>query len=72
MKYLKIPTILLLCFFAALLVYANVRKHSITESLPKMNLVTYDLSGGLSSDTRGIEKKISGLPGVSACSEVGS
>jgi hypothetical protein len=69
MKTLKMITLIVLVGFAALFGYANMRHLSISEKLKSVNLASFTLEGDLKAEQKlALEKKISALDGVTACS----
>jgi hypothetical protein len=69
MKILKISPLIFAISVAALFGYANLRKLSVSEKLPRVQLISFDIRGEISPvDRTQLEKKLSSVPGVTACS----
>jgi len=68
MKSIKIVTVVLLIGLVGLLGYANFRRLSIIETLEPVNLASLKIDGYLNPLGKlDLEKKISAVPGVTAC-----
>ncbi|MEO7989942.1 MAG: hypothetical protein ABI663_10400 [Chryseolinea sp.] len=69
MKTLKTITLFVLVGFVGLFGYANIRQLSISEKLKAVHLASFTLKGNLNSEEKlALEKKVSALAGVTACS----
>ena len=68
MKKIKIFTLILVVAFATLFGYANLRHLSLIETLKPVALTSMKIDGHLTSQEQiELEKKISALAGVTAC-----
>ena len=68
MKTIKLTVLLIAAGIVVLFGYANVRQRSVTEKLKPVNLISFQLRGELiAEEVLILEKKISALPGVTAC-----
>lgn len=68
MKILKIIAIVLVAGVLSAFAYANIRQLSPTEKLETVNLVSYKLTGGLTTEERTVlEKDIASTKGVTSC-----
>ena len=55
--------------FAGLFAYANIRQLSLTEKLKHVKLASFNLKGDMNeTEMFQLEKKISNVPGITACS----
>src|SRR5688572_29321015 len=69
MRILKILSIVAVTAFVAVFTYANVRSISPTERLKQIHLASFKMSGELTSLERiSLEKKVTNMKGVTACS----
>ena len=69
MKTIKLIFLAVAAGVVVLFGYANVRQRSITEKLKPVNLISFQMRGDLSTEERLLlEKKISAVPGITACS----
>jgi hypothetical protein len=68
MKTIKIIALLLSIGLVSLFGYANIRRLSIIETLEPVNLASLKINGHVDSEGKlDLEKKISAVPGVTAC-----
>lgn len=69
MKTIKLIFLAVAAGVVVLFGYANVRQRSVTEKLKPVNLISFQMSGELNPEERLIlEKKVSEVPGITACS----
>ena len=69
MKILKISSLVFAISVATLFGYANLRKLSVVEKLQPVQLISFDIRGEISPvDRMQLEKKLSSVSGVTACS----
>jgi hypothetical protein len=69
MRILKILFVIVAAAFVAVFTYANVRSISPTARLKQIHLASFKMNGESTSDERmSLEKKITAMKGVTACS----
>jgi len=69
MKTIKLIFLAVAVGVVVLFGYANVRQRSVTEKLKPVNLISFQMRGNLNTEERLLlEKKISAVPGITACS----
>ncbi len=69
MKTIKLLFLVVATGVVVLFGYANVRQRSPTEILKPVNLISFEMRGDLNTEARlNLEKKVSAVPGVTACS----
>ena len=69
MKILKISSLIFATSVVALFGYANLRKLSVVEKLRPVQLISFDIRSEMSPIERmQLEKKLSSVAGVTACS----
>lgn len=69
MKSLRMLSLSLVAMLAALFMYANVRQLSATEKLKSVHLASFMWGSNVTPEIKtSLQKKISSVPGVTACS----